>query len=234
MDKKILNTLKAEHSTLQEQINELNRKMKEKSKELMKEAFRDFFEKYEEVVECVFWTQYTPYFNDGEACEFSVHDLFIRLKNDDDACDYEGSTISDADDIASLKDKIADIEAWEKDPIAAARRHQSDYMKRYNRNPFDTSRAYRSIGSYGNYQTKTEEELMREWKPHYGTKADYQAQLETAERIVKNYPDLKKDFDDLKSMINGLDENLMEAMFGDHVKVIVSAEGIEVEEYNHD
>lgn len=232
MTKNVIDELKNDKESIEAKINSLYKELQEKSKELMKEAFRDFFEKYEEVVECVFWTAYTPYFNDGEACEFSVHDLFIRLKNDDNACDYEGSIISDADDITSLKNKIADIEAWEKDPIAAARRHQSDYMKRYNRNPFDTSRAYRSTFSYGN--GKTEEELMREWKPHYGTKADYQAQLETAERIVKNYPDLKKDFDDLRSMINGLDENLMEAMFGDHVKVIVSAEGIEVEEYNHD
>jgi hypothetical protein len=227
MDKKLLNTLKAEHSTLQEQINELNQKMKEKSKELMKEAFRDFLEKYSEVVENVYWTQYTPYFNDGEACEFSVHDLFINLKGDEDACEYEGSTISDAEDVETIKGVIADIEAWEKDPMAAARKYQSDYIKRYNRDPFGNDRYY------GNkYQTP--EEKMMEWKPHYGTKATYQTQLKAAEKIVRDYPNLKKDFDELKSMINGIDENLMEAMFGDHVKVIVSAEGIEVEEYDHD
>jgi hypothetical protein len=35
-------------------------------------------------------------------------------------------------------------------------------------------------------------------------------------------------------MIGGLDENLMRAMFGDHAKVVVSKDGIEVEEYEHD
>ena len=35
-------------------------------------------------------------------------------------------------------------------------------------------------------------------------------------------------------MISGIDENLMKAMFDDHVKVIVTADGIETEEYQHD
>jgi hypothetical protein len=228
MDKKLLNMMKEEHKTLQDQINELNKKMQDKSKDLMKEAFRHFLEKYEEVVECVFWTQYTPYFNDGEACEFSVHDMFIRLKDDEDACDYEGSTIFDTDDITSLKKTIADFEEWENDPMAAARKYQSDYIKLYNRDPFAPDRySYSSRG-------KTSEQLMREWKPHYGTKAQYQDQLEAAEKLVRAYPNLKRDFDELSSMISSIDENLMKAMFGDHAKVIVSSNGIEIEEFNHD
>jgi hypothetical protein len=226
MDKKILNTLKAEHSTLQEQINELNNKMQEKSKELMKEAFRDFFEKYSDVVENVFWTQYTPHFNDGEACEFSVHDVFVRLKDDEDACDYEGSNVSDEDDIVELKQRIADIEAWEKDPMAAARKHQSEYIKKYDRDPFSSSGHYRD--------NKTPEEKMAEWKPHYGTKQSYLDQLEMAEKIVANYPNLNNDYIGVANMVAGIDQNLMKAMFGDHAKVIVSAKGIEVEEYDHD
>lgn len=229
MEKKLLDTLKKEHLTLQEQINNLNRQMQEKSKELMKEAFRDFLEKYDDVVDNIYWTQYTPHFNDGEACEFGVNDVYILLKNDEDACDYEGSTISDKEDIRDLKKTIAEIEAWEKDPIAAARRHQSEYIKKYNRDPFAPERSW-----YGNNRGKTSEELMREWKPHYATKQDYIERLALAEKIVSSYPDLKKDFKDIKSMIASIDENLMRAMFGDHAKVIVSHKGIEIEEYDHD
>jgi hypothetical protein len=236
MEEKLLKTLKMEHKTLQDQINELNKQMREKSKDLMKEAFREFFAKYDEIVKNVYWTQYTPYFNDGEVCEFSVNDAFILLKGideDEEECD-EGSSTYSKEDIKELKKKIAEIGAWERDPMAAARRHQSEYIKRYNRNPFDTSRAYRSIGSYGNYQTKTEEELMREWKPHYSTKEAYQEELRRAEFLISKYPNLQKDFYEIQSMIRGLDENLMEAMFGNHVKVIVSSNGIEIEEYEHD
>lgn len=227
MEENILNTLKTEHKSLQDQINELNSQMREKSKLLMKEAFREFLGKYNEVVENVYWTQYTPYFNDGEACEFSVHDAFILLKDDEDACDYEGSSLYSEDDIVNLKSKIADIEAWEKDPMAAARKHQAEYMKRYNRDPFSYDG-----GRYGN--NKTPEEKMAEWKPHYATKETYQEELKTAEYILSKYPNLKVDFEEIKRMINGLDEDLMKAMFGDHVKVVVSVDGIEVEEYDHD
>lgn len=225
----ILNELKKEHKTLQEQINALNKQMQENSKELMKEAFRDFFEKYQVVVDNVFWTQYTPHFNDGEACEFGVNDVFILLKADEEACEYEGSNVSDEEDIANLKKTIAEIEAWEKDPMAAARKHQSEYIKKYNRDPFAPDRY-----SYGNNRNKSSEELMREWKPHYSTKANYLEQLDYAEKLVSQYPDLKKDFKDIKSMVSNIDENLMRAMFGDHAKVIVSHNGIEVEEYVHD
>lgn len=228
MEKKLLDTLKKEHSTLQEQIDNLNKQMQEKSKELMKEAFREFLEKYDDVVDNIYWTQYTPHFNDGEACEFGVNDVYVLLKNDEDACEYEGSTISDKEDIRDLKKTIAEIEAWEKDPMAAARKHQSEYIKRYNRDPFATDRY-----SYSN-RGKTSEELMREWKPHYATKQDYIERLALAEKIVSSYPDLKKHFKDIKSMIASIDENLMKAMFGDHAKVIVSHNGIEVEEYDHD
>lgn len=129
MDKKLLNTLKKEHKTLQEQINALNEKMRENSKELMKEAFRGFLEKYDEVVESIFWTQYTPHFNDGEACEFGVNDVHILLKNDEDACDYEGSDLYDKDSINNLKEHIAKWEAWKKilwEKLASIKKHISN------------------------------------------------------------------------------------------------------------
>lgn len=30
-------------------------------------------------VEAVKWQQYTPYFNDGEPCEFGIHQVFVKL-----------------------------------------------------------------------------------------------------------------------------------------------------------
>jgi len=42
----------------------------------LKEALAEFFDKYPEV-ETVQWTQYAPYFNDGDACVFSVNDPHV-------------------------------------------------------------------------------------------------------------------------------------------------------------
>lgn len=42
-----------------------------------------------EGVESVRWEQYTPYFNDGDACEFGANDLNVKFVGDDTAGDYE-------------------------------------------------------------------------------------------------------------------------------------------------
>jgi hypothetical protein len=222
MEQKLLDTLKGEHESLKSRINALKAEMQENSKVLMKEAFREFLEKYD-VVDNIFWTQYTPYFNDGESCEFSVGDAYLVLKDDEDACEYEGSTLTNKEDIVHLKETIAEIEAWEKDPMAAARKRQQEYIKKYDRDPFAESR----------YSGSTLDQ-MKNWKPHYGTKEEYVKQLATAEEFGKLYPNLKSDFKEIQKMVSGIDEDLMKVMFGDHSKVVVSASGIETEEHEHD
>jgi hypothetical protein len=222
MEQKLLDTLKSEHKSLKSRIDALKAEMQENSKVLMKEAFREFLEKYD-VVDNIFWTQYTPYFNDGESCEFSVGDVYLVLKDDEEACEYEGSAITDKDDIEPLKKTIAEIEAWEKDPMAAALKHQQEYIKQYNRDPFADSR----------YSGSTQDQMAK-WKPHYGTKEQYVKELATAEEFAKLYPNLKSDFKEIQKMVSGIDEDLMKVMFGDHVKVVVSTSGIETEEHQHD
>jgi hypothetical protein len=231
MEQELLNKLKLEHKKLQEQIDELNSQMREKSKDLMKEAFRNFFTSYDSVVENVFWTQYTPYFNDGETCHFGVGDMCITLKGavdaDGDFEEFEGSEIYDEDDINDLKEKIAAWEAWELDPMGEAQKYKQTYVERFNRNPFEPN-------TYRRYEMKSsEEQLMREWRPHYVSKEHCQTQLQLAQTLVSSYPNLKNDFEDIATMIAALDENLMQSMFGDHVLVRVSPAGIETEHHDH-
>lgn len=52
-----------------------------------KDLFVGFFEKHP-AVECIGWTQYTPYFNDGDTCEFNVHDFGYRTFADADNDQY--------------------------------------------------------------------------------------------------------------------------------------------------
>ena len=117
---------------------------------------------------------------------------------------------------------------WEKDPMAAAQKYQQERVKKYGRDPFAPSSSYRGDSTL---------DQMKKWQPHYRTKEDYVRQLATAEEFGKLCPNLKSDFKEIHSMvsgIDGIDEDLMEAMFGDHVKVVVSATGIEIEEHKHD
>ena|SRR5690242_20398427 len=73
-----------------------------KRKELTEQLRKDFpallaplFEKYPGVKN-VYWTQYTPYFNDGDTCEFSANVSYAELNHDadcdDDEEDEEGVT----------------------------------------------------------------------------------------------------------------------------------------------
>ena len=52
---------------------ELQRKFQEQAQTLFKDITKEFFAK-NPGVSAIVWTQYTPYFNDGDTCEFRVND----------------------------------------------------------------------------------------------------------------------------------------------------------------
>lgn len=56
---------------LNSMITETRKQVAAKAQIIIKEAFKDLFDAHPEI-EAIRWTQFTPYFNDGEPCEFSV------------------------------------------------------------------------------------------------------------------------------------------------------------------
>ena len=76
-------------------------KIKETGEKAVKSAIRNFTEKYSEV-EGIRWEQYTPYFNDGESCLFSVGEIRIRL----------GAMPSDAGDYSDGYMDVTDFKRW--------------------------------------------------------------------------------------------------------------------------
>lgn len=61
--------------------SELERKIKSFGKEAFTESLAPFFAANPEVIG-VTWTQYTPYFNDGDVCEFGVHEPALILSTE--------------------------------------------------------------------------------------------------------------------------------------------------------
>lgn len=51
--------------------------LREEAKVAIKEEFKNFFAKHPQV-ESIVWTQYAPYFNDGDACVFRVHEFSFK------------------------------------------------------------------------------------------------------------------------------------------------------------
>ena len=141
---------------------ELQKKFQTTAQALFKETTKEFFDKNPNVTAIV-WTQYTPYFNDGDTCEFSVHDATFTNAPDPESVrwgEYDGD-----EEFAADGSEIFAWEGWGEAP----------------------------------------------------------AGLNTK---------LCKDF---SAMINSLEmEDVMKAMFGDHVKVVATREGFEVDDYDHD
>lgn len=88
-----------EYDELVEGIEEAKKRVQESGKKAAAALFKRFFEEHPNV-KALGWTQYTPYFNDGEACEFSVRDFYACTK---DGVDFaEVSSLYDDDDDDSV------------------------------------------------------------------------------------------------------------------------------------
>jgi hypothetical protein len=82
-------------------VKELKTLMQTQGKEALKDAFQEFFEAHPEA-KCIVWTQYTPYFNDGDACEFRVNELALKLnKTPSEDTSAEDDDFEDNDDYES-------------------------------------------------------------------------------------------------------------------------------------
>jgi len=63
-------------------------------------------------VHAIRWTQYTPYFNDGDPCEFTIHEIMVRFTPLEDESDERG----DYED--GFIDSWSMSYAWERDEIS--------------------------------------------------------------------------------------------------------------------
>lgn len=91
--KAITKRYKELHKELQKQIREARKKIKVEAQSVIKGVFDEFFEKQPKV-HAIGWTQYTPYWNDGEECSFRVNEIKLFLSEDsaeeDDDDYFEG------------------------------------------------------------------------------------------------------------------------------------------------
>jgi hypothetical protein len=170
-----MTTLQTAFDQLISDQKELQRKFQDQAQGLFKDITKEFFEKNPGITGVV-WTQYTPYFNDGEPCEFSVGEpTFTNAPVDElsDICwgEYEGETEG----------------VWAAENIAYIMETDSEYHQ-------DTKNTILAAGG-----------------------VDVESCILFAKAVGSSEM-----------------EDVMQAMFGDHVKVIATREGFEVDEYSHD
>lgn len=144
----------------------LRSELKTTGEKLFKEGSQELFDLFPQL-EAFSWTQYTPYFMDGDPCEFSANTNYLNVKLN------EGGPIPEDEDEA---------QEWEYDgniPWELTAKPDGPYF----REPTDDS--------------------------------------EVAMLAVYR-------------LTNSIDEDTLRDLFGDHVRVVVSREGIDVEDYDHE
>ena len=142
---------------------ELSGKIKENFHGMAKELFQGFPE-----LKSFGWKQYTPYFNDGEACEFQSLHIYPTINGNDE--NYGES---------EQEEGVLDIVM---------------------------------LGSETKYDANWKKIPNEDYNPYY-----------------------KEIVDTVKEFLNQFDDDDMEDLFGNHVDIHVTEEGIEVENYeNHD
>ena len=71
----------AEIKQKQAEIKRLQKELQDKSSEIFLSSFKNLFEETPKLKSFA-WSQYTPYFNDGETCEFSANVDYIQMNGE--------------------------------------------------------------------------------------------------------------------------------------------------------
>ena len=202
-------------------LAQLKAEVTEHSKKILKEATASYFTKYGHLVASISWTQYTPYFNDGSPCEFGVSEPVLRWKaenpEDDDGDYSEGSVyaLCSTDlSVAELERELSDVQEYYADPLAWSKNKLAKY---------------RTSGS--SYYKTLPDNYYVQYPPFYDTVKSVTHRLERAKTLTEEF---KRDTNDILSLISSVSEESMRDAFGDHVQVIITAEQVIVEEYDHD
>lgn len=151
---------------------DLQKKFQTEAQELFKEITKEFFD-LSPTVKAVTWTQYTPFFNDGDECVFSVGDpSFTNAEGDDVENVTYGEYDGDNEDV------------WVYD--AGSLESESEYFQTFKNEAISRGVNIKACVSLCNAITSSEM------------------------------------------------KDVMQAMFGDHVRVIATKDGFFCDEFDHD
>jgi hypothetical protein len=166
-----MSELQTKFDTLIENQIELKKKFQAEAQSLFKDITKEFFDK-NPGINAVRWTQYTPYFNDGDTCEFNVNEPVFTNASEEE---------------------LENVSAW------------------------------------GEYEGEDETVWALESYVLTGTSKWHEESREKVSNV---------DIDSchmFAKMINSNEmEDVMLAMFGDHVVVTATRDGFDVTDYDHD
>jgi hypothetical protein len=146
------------------------KKVQAAGKKAIKAVFKDLFDKFPEV-HAVRWSQYTPYFNDGDACHFGLGEFWFGIHQE------QSHNLSPDEEFEDSEEE-----------------GEISYVSNFSKYDYKTG-----VTSYASQRHK---------------------ELEDALNSVETTCDSLQD--------------VLEAVFGDHVKVTVTRRKIDIDDYDHD
>lgn len=150
----------------QEEIKKLKKEMLEASNKIFTDLTKTIFEDHPKV-ESFGWSQYTPYFNDGDTCTFSANTDWIYIN---------GNPVDESDWVNETK-----------------------------------------ITNYGTWNRE---------------KKEYEGRTEVAN--LDYDPELSKATEEIKEFLSNFENDFFMSQFGDHAEITITANGVSVDEYEHD
>jgi hypothetical protein len=72
--------IKSKLNDIQKQIDKLEKQAEKESSKLISKGFKEIFKKHPEL-KSFSWTQYTPYFNDGDECVFNAYTDYLIIND---------------------------------------------------------------------------------------------------------------------------------------------------------
>jgi hypothetical protein len=202
--KPLLEEIAKKQASLQEELRQVGR-------QYISQGADELFEQFPKL-KSFGWTQYTPYFNDGDECVFGVH-------NDESTIDINGSSYDDRD----RYDLKEDDEGEESEPDE----YEDEGGKFY----------YYYIGP-DSYWFKFSPERAKEygitgpgWYKAYYSKSGYER---VEESVVPWRRVAAAKVAEMLGTLASTNEGFFKDLFGDHVKVTITRDGYETEEYEHE
>lgn len=201
--------------TLNERVESAREEMRSHAKPLIEASANQLFDLCPEI-KSVYWTQYTPYFNDGDSCQFSVHSTCFSLVDDEEEFNpYESSVLFTEADLKSAEDRLEDAKLYEQDPEAWKTAYKKRYKETYGRDYMHSV-----IKPYGSVEDRQEEvEEIKAFLTRYSSEA--------IDRI-------KNAFTAFERSLAMIDEDTMKVLYGDHSLVQIDRTGTTVEEFDHE
>lgn len=212
---KTLEQLDVQMTEMQQKMREAQTFMETNGRLYIEAAVAHFLEACPEVTS-VFWRQYTPYFNDGSPCEFSVHDLCFSLDSIDDV-DGDGAWLYTEEDYQNALKHVEDVRQFEADPQAWRKAYRAAYYKK-------NMREYHVKDEYLYPYPRTVEAAQKEV-----------AEIELQRTLVSSSraEEIRDAFEALSAQFKRIPEATMRAVYGDHVRVTITRSGTETDDYNH-